>query len=396
MRILSISTLLPYPITNGIRHSLYYPLRYLAARGHQVTLLCLADNPDPAAVAHLRTFCTVEIHQASTKRSMKGMLLSLASSKSYDLTRFEIPSFREHALALARREQFDVVEVALSSAWCGLFLKKELGLPVVLRVHDVHWVNFERSIAQWKNPAAKLFLWIEARKIRREELAFGAATDLNLTISDTDADVLMRNGSGIRCRTAPAGIPLDQDKQRLQADGEPHTVLWMGSLGWTPNRDSFWWFYNTIVPRLVDQDPLVQVMVVGSDPPPEIRDLKHPNVNVIGYVDDITEAILRAQVCVVPLRIGSGIRLKLLEMFSLRRAVVSTTVGCEGLNVRPGEHLLVEDEPGPFAAAVVRLLQDPDKRRALGDRARLFVEESYSWETVTGLFEEAFASVVRK
>lgn len=396
MRILSISTLLPYPLTNGIKHSLYYPLKYLAARGHEITLLCLADNPDPAALEHMRTFCRVEIHPGWPRRSMAGMLRSLPRSRSYDLTRFAIPSFRDHAVELATRTPFDVVEVALSTVWCGLGVKEQLGLPVVLRVHDVHWVNFERSIAQWKNPAVKLFLWNEARKIRREELAFSAAADLNLTISDTDADVLLRDDPGLVCRTIPAGIPLEPADGAAPVAEEPLSVLWMGSLGWTPNRDSFWWFYEKIVPELVRLVPDVRITVVGSDPPADILALQHPNVHVAGYVDDLTTALLRAQVCVVPLRIGSGIRLKLLEMFALRRAVVSTSVGCEGLKVRDGEHLLIADEPGAFAGAVARLLTAPDLRAHLGARGRTFVEESYDWRALTGQFEEAFASVIRR
>jgi polysaccharide biosynthesis protein PslH len=216
--------------------------------------------------------------------------------------------------------------------------------------------------------------------------------DLNLTVSDHDAEVLRRHAPGVRCRTVPAGVELSKFTGERSPE-EPRSVLWMGSLGWLPNQDSFWWFYRSIVPGIVRRDPRVRITVVGSNPPGEITALRHPNVEVLGFVEDLAQVMRRSQVCVVPLRVGSGIRIKLLEMFAERRAVVSTTIGCEGLGVQNGRHLLIADDPGGFAEAVVRLLDDAPLRAELGDRARSHVENLFDWEKIAAQYEDAYRSV---
>jgi glycosyltransferase involved in cell wall biosynthesis len=393
MRILNISSVIPYPPIDGGRNGIYYPLRHLAARGHDITLACLTDTPDPDAVRHLETFCRVEVLPFSKKPTLRKLLAFLFSPRSFNLGRFRTPDIERRILELAQRGSFDVVEVALSVAWYGLLLKREAGLPVVLRVHNVHWINFARSISHWKNPLVKFYLWDEARKIRREELSIVAGVDLNLTVSDHDAAVLKSHSPGTRCVTVPAGVELGNfTGDRVTED--PRTVLWMGSLGWLPNQDSFWWFYRSIVPEILRRDPGVRIRVVGSTPPADIVALRHPSVEILGYVEDLRGVMRTSQVCVVPLRIGSGIRIKLLEMFADRRAVVSTSIGCEGLGVEDGRELLIADDPEGFAAAVVRLLDDASLRGALGDRARTHVEEHYDWKQLAQQYETAYRSVM--
>ena len=128
--------------------------------------------------------------------------------------------------------------------------------------------------------------------------------------------------------------------------------------------------------------------------PEGIQSLRHPNVEVLGLVADIRQAMARAQVCVVPLRIGSGVRIKLLEMFAMGRAVVSTSVGAEGLGVTHDEHLLIADTPEQFAKEVVGLLRDNARRARLGAEARAHVTRQYSWERVADLFEAVYRSLV--
>jgi glycosyltransferase involved in cell wall biosynthesis len=164
----------------------------------------------------------------------------------------------------------------------------------------------------------------------------------------------------------------------------------MGSLAWAPNRDSFWWFYRSIVPHLVRLLPGVRIKIVGSGAASDILALRHPNVEVVGFVDDVRRALQTAQVCVVPLRAGSGIRIKMLEMFAMKKAVVSTTVGCEGLGVKDGTHLLVGDTPEEFARHVVTLLANPELRTLLGDNGRAHVLRRYGWDTIVGQYEAAY------
>ena len=337
--------------------------------------------------------CRVELHLFKKRALVPWALFSIASPRSFNLGRYDVPEFRQKVIAFAREGRYDVVEVALSTAGYGLDIRRELGTPVVQRVHNVHWVNIDRMNSASKNPVARLFLRNETRKTRREEVELAVQVDLNLTVSDHDAEMLRKDDARIRCVTIPAGVALSGSHVEHGKE-EPRSILWMGSLGWPPNQDSFWWFYREIFPDLVRRDSRVRLVVAGSNPPEDILNIRQHNVEILGYVEDLRSVIRRCQVCVVPLRIGSGIRLKLLEMFAERRAVVSTSIGCEGMGVEDGTHLLIADDPAGFAGAVLRLLDDDQLRAALGDRARRHVELLYDWEKIAVQYEDAYRSVV--
>jgi glycosyltransferase involved in cell wall biosynthesis len=312
----------------------------------------------------------------------------------YDLLRYrnrELLKRIRRALATSR---FDVVEVeGAHAAWYGVKIKKEFGIPTVIRVTCVQYVNTLRLASSYRNPLLKLFLRLEAWKTRRCEAREGRQLDVNLVISDVDGSILKSLDDKITCVTVPVGMDLDEWVPAT-APSEPKSVLWMGSLGWLPNQDSFWWFYRAIVPKIVALVPDVHIRIVGSNPPADILAVRHPNVSVLGFVPDVREAVRRARVCVVPLQAGSGIRIKLLEMFALQKAVVSTSIGCEGLNVEHEKHLLVADRPDDFAAAVVRLLADSDLCATLGRNGRAHVQEQYGWNSVASKHEDAHRKAI--
>jgi glycosyltransferase involved in cell wall biosynthesis len=394
MRILNICTLLPYPPIDGSRNGVYYPVKYLSERGHAITFACVVDKIDTDAIHHMESFCEkviVQVHDH--KPALLGALASLFVRFPYDLKRYINQDLMQQLREASKTGQFDVIEVGLHSAWYGMQLAHEFSVPLVYRVHNLHWVNFERSIHHFRNILLKVYLWIEARKLRRQELIVAASADLSLTVSDTDAKVMRSYVPTLVCRTVPAGVALENVNVEV---GEPtkNSILWMGSLKWHPNRDSFWWFYNDILPEIVKRNPDALVRVVGSHPPEEIRRIRHPNVHVLGFVDDLQAEIRKAEVCVVPLRVGSGIRIKLLELFSLRRAIVSTTIGAEGLNVHHGDELLIADTPSAFAEAVVSLQRDPMLRRRLGEKSYEFVSARYDWRAIAKMFETAYEEAV--
>jgi glycosyltransferase involved in cell wall biosynthesis len=168
-------------------------------------------------------------------------------------------------------------------------------------------------------------------------------------------------------------------------------------MDWLPNEDAMLFFCREVLPLIRAEEPDVTLSIVGRAPTPAVRRLAaDPSVVVTGRVDDVRPYMREAAVYIVPLRIGGGTRLKIFEAMAMGKAVVSTAVGAEGLPVHAGEHLLIADEPRGFARAVVRLLRDIDKRRAIEQAARALVVAQYDWAVVAADLEEAltrFASV---
>jgi glycosyltransferase involved in cell wall biosynthesis len=163
-----------------------------------------------------------------------------------------------------------------------------------------------------------------------------------------------------------------------------------------PNVDGVVYFLREIWPRIVAARPDARFVVVGADPAPTIRAHAGPGVTIVGPVDDLRPYLAAAAVVVVPLRLGSGTRLKILEAWAMGRPVVSTALGAEGLEAVSGRHLLIADDAAGFASAVVRVLSEPELGDALGRAGRALVTERYSWHRAAGALEGLFRLVLSR
>jgi glycosyltransferase involved in cell wall biosynthesis len=172
---------------------------------------------------------------------------------------------------------------------------------------------------------------------------------------------------------------------------EGDDLVFVGKMDFRPNIDGVLWFAQEVLPLIRQQAPAVRFWVVGKDPHPRLKPLaEDPAIELTGWVEDVRPYIAGAAVYVVPLRIGGGTRLKVLEAMAMEKAIVSTTLGCEGFNLVPDQELVTADTPGDLAAAVLALLRDPDRRDRLGRAARRFAGSRYDWRIVVPQLERAF------
>ena len=169
-------------------------------------------------------------------------------------------------------------------------------------------------------------------------------------------------------------------------------------MDWLPNEDAIFYFAEEILPLIKGRCPEVLLEVVGRKPSAKLQAMaeNEKSIRLTGWVDDIRPYLARAVVCIVPLRIGGGTRLKIFEAMAMAKATVSTTIGAEGLPVKSGENLVLADSPADFATAVVGLLNDPERRTRMGTAARAMVEEKYSWRKVSESFAATLQDVIRK
>jgi glycosyltransferase involved in cell wall biosynthesis len=172
-------------------------------------------------------------------------------------------------------------------------------------------------------------------------------------------------------------------------------MVFCGSMDWHPNEDAVVYFAEAILPRIRAEVPEATLTVVGRNPSDRLRQVaSQAGIVVTGTVEDVRPAVGEAAVYVVPLRAGGGTRLKIFEALSMSKAVVSTTVGAEGLGLESGRHFVAADEPPQFAREVVGLLRDPERRRRLGEAGRQLMEARYSWDMVARDFEQRCAELV--
>jgi glycosyltransferase involved in cell wall biosynthesis len=394
MRILDITPRFPYPLTDGGRRGIYYPLRALARRGHTVHIASLVESVDPASVRELQKIFGVDLVVNARRPTAEGALASLAGRTPYQISRFHNKQLLRRAEDILSSTAFDILHVeGIHAAWYAHLLGPGFHVPTVMRLHDMLSLSMARSIEHAGDPFMKLWLRFDSRRVRSYERYSFPRVGCILTVSEAERDLVLRVSPDARCVCAPAGVDLEEFTP-LECAEDPGSVLWLGALHWAPNKHSFWWFYNDIVPQLVRRHPDVRIKVAGTGAPPEILSLRHPNVEVFGFVPDVRQIMARSQVCVVPLKVGSGVRVKLLEMFAMRKAVVSTTVGAEGLGVEDGQQALIADSSSGFTDRIALLLEDAPLRERLGRSAREHVERHFSWDMIAGMYEVVYRSLL--
>jgi glycosyltransferase involved in cell wall biosynthesis len=259
--------------------------------------------------------------------------------------------------------------------------------PTVLFEHNVEYMIWKRLAdvegSQWR----RALLTLEWRKMRRYEAAACRRAALTIAVSETDRALLQADAPNARICTIPTGV----DTSYFRPDASRETassLVFTGAMDWYPNEDAIIHFIEAILPAIRREIPGTALAVVGRNPGERLRRAAAAvQVEVTGTVDDVRPYMAKAAVYVVPLRVGGGTRLKIFEALAMGKAVVTTTVGAEGLPVTPGEHLLQADDPADFARAVVTLLRDRGLRDKLGVGGRRLVEERYSWAEAAREFE---------
>ena len=261
-------------------------------------------------------------------------------------------------------------------------------VPTLLFQHNVEHQIWKRLAQTERRPLRRALLEIEWRKTRRYEARACARASLTVAVSEPDRAMLAELAPDARIHAVPTGVDTAYFAPGA-APEIPHRLVFTGSMDWYPNEDAVMQFLDAVLPAIRRAVPGVSLTVVGRSPSARLRAAaKAADVRVTGTVADVRPHVAEAAVCVVPLRVGGGTRLKIFEALSMAKAVVSTAVGAEGLPLVPGEHYLCADEPADFARAVIALLRDPARRRRLGAAGRDLVQARYAWATVTRAFEK--------
>jgi glycosyltransferase involved in cell wall biosynthesis len=305
----------------------------------------------------------------------------LASPKPFGVLKTAVPEVRERIAQLAGNGQFDVVLYDFLSA--SLNFAAGIPSPQVLFTHNVETLIWKRHFHTARNPLMKLVAGIEYLKLKHYELSFSRNFDHILTVSDVDRDYFARTVDPSRISAIPTGVDLEYFHPG-SSPPQSNSLVFSGSMDWLANEDAIVYFVEDILPLVARQIPEVTLTVVGRDPGPVLHRLAEANrrVHLTGTVPDVRPYISKGAVYVVPLRVGGGTRLKIFEAMALGKAVVSTTLGAEGLPLVHGRDALLADTPEEFAAATVRLLRDNDLRDRLGAAARRLVESQYGWPSV--------------
>lgn len=398
MRILWVKAGGVWPLNSGGRLRSFHILSELSRR-HRVTLLTThSPGGSPEDLRAQLPGCEQVVSfphvvpKRDSARFAGAVLRSWVSPLPVDLWRWRVPALRQAARQLISGQAVDLCVADFLSAIPNLPLGGSV--PVILFEHNVEHIIWRRLSRIEPRMWRRVLLELEWRKMRRFEARACARASLTLAVSDADRAALQANAP----RAVICSIPTGVDTSFFAPNGwqeAPAAVVFTGSMDWYPNEDAILYFIRSILPRIRREVPEVSLTVAGRSPTPHLREAAaSTDVRVTGTVDDVRPYVSEAAVFVVPLRVGGGTRLKIFEALAMGKAVVSTTVGAEGLPLVPGEHFLRADDPADFARAVVSLLRDPAGRKVLGAAGRRLVEERYGWAQVAREFERRCQEVV--
>lgn len=387
------------PLDTGGKIRSYHILKELA-RQHDVTLFTFyAAHPHDSHDELRRVLSRVECYPlAIPAPGSTGDLINYArhvfSSYPYSMAKFYGPGVAEALWKLIHTERHNVIVCDFIVA-AGV-IPWEFPCPKVLFSHNVEAIIWQRHFRVARNPLWKAICWREYRTMARAERTFLQRADHILTVSATDRDFFARFIDPCKITAIPTGVDADYFQPDGTAEKE-NMLVFTGSMDWLPNEDAVFYFADEILPRIRDQIPAVRLWVVGRRPSQRLQTLATQNkgIEITGTVEDIRPYLRQASVCVVPLRVGSGTRLKIFEAMAMGKAVVATSVGAEGLPVQSGKNIILADRPEEFAQSAIRLLMDREARRRMGREARQLVEQKYSWASAANCFDSVLQTMAR-
>ena len=388
------------PTDSGGKIRSYNILRELA-RNHSITLFSFYPahpndiHPQLKTIFQQVVCLPLDLPAAKSFGELYDYSVRLFSREPYNITKFCRPQVRRALQHLLAQETYDVIV-------CDFIMPVgvipwDWPCPKILFTHNVEAMIWRRHYEVARNPLWKALSWREWKTMAAAERRYLQKADHVLAVSDNDRDEFLRFLDPSKITVIPTGVDVEYFKPNPEP-AAPHSLVFTGSMDWLPNEDAIFYFVKEILPLIRQQVPGVSLCVVGRKPSPRLQQLAatETNIKLTGWVEDIRPFMARGSICIVPLRIGGGTRLKIFEAMAMAKPVVSTSIGSEGLPVRDSEHLLLADDPSKFADAVITLLRDSERRTRIGLAARQLVEQNYSWAQVANRLAAILDDVVTK
>jgi sugar transferase (PEP-CTERM/EpsH1 system associated) len=397
MKILWLNAGLLLPLDKGGKLRTWHLMRHLARR-HEITYVSFADPGTTVdqregmreVCEHLQIVPRTEPDKG-TLRFYVDAAAHIVGARPYAVAKYASAAYRDLVRQQLATSRFDVVVCDFLVP--AVNMPSTLPCPSVVFTHNVESEIWRRHWERQTNPVRR---WLFEQQYRRM-LAFEEETlarfDVVLAVSETDGATLERLYPRSLRRPAVAiatGVDTSYFRPTPAVGVRPHHLVFTGSMDWIPNEDAMTYFCHDILPRIRASVPDASLSIVGRSPTPAVLRLaESTGVEVTGRVEDVREHVAAAAVYVVPIRIGGGTRLKIFEAMAMSKAVVSTTIGAEGLPVTHGQDVVLADTADAFADEVVALLRHPEQRLPLEQRARDLVVRHYDWAAIAGQLEDA-------
>lgn len=372
----------PFPANDGSSIAIYNMAKGFIENNVDLHLLTINTKkhfkPDNEVPQEFRLKSHYRSIYRNTNTSMWGAFLNLFSRQSYFVSRFYFKEFENILIEILQQNKFDIIQ--LEGLFMGVYInaiKKHSNAKIVLRAHNIEHFIWNRHIARETLSPKKIYLALQNQRLKRFELSMVAKVDAVVTISKSDEDELKKLGCKKPIFTCITGVDVKAYQTKLNVSGKAKTVFYFGSMDWLPNQEAVTWFIENCWKAVHKTVPEAKLIVAGRGMPPHFFNLNKPNIEIIENVENGKAFYQQHEIMIVPLWSGSGLRIKIIEGMSYGKAIVSTTIGAEGIGYTHEKNILIADTAESFARSVISLLQNSDKRKVIEQNAAEFAMKEF-------------------
>lgn len=399
MNVLFVSQIVPYPPHGGVLQRGYNIIKelgkyndvYLLAFTHPDILS--SDELVEESKKSLGEYCEIVEYfslwpKKSTIHKLAGFFLGFFLDIPFSVFAHKSRSLKKRIDEVIEKNDIDLIHfdtIALAQ-----YFNVRHNLPAILTHHNIESELMSRRASVEKNPIARLYLSREVKKLIKYEKSQCGLFDVNIVMSEIDGMKLLEFSNNVVTSVIPNGADLEYFVPIIGL--ETNAVIYTGGMNMYANADAVTYFIKQIWPLIKEKCTDAIFYVIGQDPTKEIIEIakSDSSIKVLGYVDDVRPYVAKAAVYVVPLRVGGGTRLKVLDALSQGKAIVSTSLGCEGIVVTDQENIVIADSPDDFAREVLHLFNDVPRRRKLGEHGRQLAVKKYGWEAIGKQLQAAY------
>lgn len=357
----------------------------LADAGHTVKVLALNTNkynirlediPEP-----YRNKTNIELAFIDLSVKPIPAFVNLFTSKSYHVERFKSKSFDTKLIEILQVNTFDIVQIELlyMSPYLDT-IRKYSSAKVVLRAHNIEHLIWERLTQSEKNPIKKFYLKHLSSTLKKYEYEVLNRYDGIIPITKKDA-IFFEHSTDVPVYPVSFGINEDKIPQEISSESE-NALFHIGAMNWMPNEEGIRWFLDEVWPEVATAQPELKLYLAGREMPEWLNSLNLRNVEVVGEVPDAADFIKSKSISIAPLLSGSGIRIKIIESMALGKAVISTTIGAEGINYISGENIMIADSKEEFLSAINKLYQNPELSINIGKSAQSLIRKEHNTQKI--------------
>lgn len=399
MRILMITPYLPYPFVSGGHVRVFNLIRNLSNE-HEITLLCYIRSDDEIHnVQYLMPYCVdvLTVFRRSTRSPFNLFMTMFSKYPGHVVVNGFSKEMQDKIIKLTSADSFDLVHVEhYHTAQPVLAVWDRIECPLLLSEQGVEFLVYERHFKKHKNPIVRLMGSFDARKMKTYEIETIKKFNTCVVVSEFDLKHISALAPQVNFEVVPNGVDYSFYRpEKTESKHQEPRIVFIGTFKFFGNVDAVLYFCKRILPVIREEIPNVKLDVIGIDPPKAVTRLASKDILIKGYVsiEEYKKDLANCAVFIAPLRSGSGTKLKILEAMAMGKAVVTTSIGIEGIEAEPGKEVMIADTPQDFAEKVIQLLSDPELRDQIGASARELVESNYDWKPIAKKLSEIYQNV---